>query len=32
MKGPDSTPRRFAASVKLEQAIKANPWGLDYGG
>jgi len=30
--GPDSTPRRFAVSAKLEQAIRANLRGLDYDG
>jgi len=32
LKGPDNTPRWFAESVKLEQAIKANLRGLGYGG
>jgi len=32
LKGPDSTPRRFAVSSKLEQAIKANLRGLNYDG
>jgi len=32
LKGPDITPRRFAESVKLKQAIKANLRGLGYGG
>jgi hypothetical protein len=32
LKGPDITPRRFAVSSKLEQAIKTNIRGLGYGG
>jgi hypothetical protein len=31
LKGPNITPRRFAESAKLEQAVKANLRGLGYG-